>query len=691
MVVAGLVRRREVRHQAGQLEPLRALDGARDRARVIGVLRAQPAHAGVELHVHVGPHVLGARDLLEQRDERSSQATTSAAARARPRASSRVSAPITRIRARMPCLAELLRLGGGRHGQPVGAARRAPRARTRRRPCPYASAFTTAHRLRPAASSDFRWAQLRSIAPRSIRATARSGALIPTSPPGSRRSRRRRSRGSRRSSAAATRPARACASTPAAAASNGSIPFASSAPAIPESTSPVPAVASAGVAPGLTAAVALRERDDRVVALQHHDAAAALRRLARAGQPRGLDLVRLDLEQAAELALVRGQHGRRRPLAERLQPAGVRVQAVGVDQHRDRRAPRHLARPSRARRRPGRCPGPARRTRPLGTSPHLVGARRVVRAVLLGQPVRHRLQQPQLERSARSTPAPPPARSPRRCASRPSATIVGAPVSPREPPATTTTPDLNLSPARARGGTRSSTPSAISPARSGRRRAARDPDLDHPTRPACYLPGVDVEADLRPVERGRDVRLTASPSTSPVDAFTPDGTSQATTGAPASLIALIAPADRLARLALEAGPEHRVDDRARPLELLGRELARRIAGQAVEVRARVALRLGEVADGEHVHLASLLAQQPRDDQAVAAVVSLAAHDPDGPAPAHRGGRARQPDPGALHQVEPRDRPAPRSPRRRQRASQRPRRAGRASPAGSSRQGYGACA
>src|SRR6185503_14721236 len=54
---------------------------------------------------------------------------------------------------------------------------------------------------------------------------------------------------------AATLPARACASTPAAAASSGCMPLASRAPVSPDRTSPVPAVASAGVAPGLTAAV----------------------------------------------------------------------------------------------------------------------------------------------------------------------------------------------------------------------------------------------------------------------------------------------------------------------------------------------------------------------------------------------------------------------------------------------------
>ena len=52
---------------------------------------------------------------------------------------------------------------------------------------------------------------------------------------------------------------------------------------------------------------ALAVGDDRVVALQHHDRPARLGRLARAREPLRLHLLGIGLEQAAELALVRGQ------------------------------------------------------------------------------------------------------------------------------------------------------------------------------------------------------------------------------------------------------------------------------------------------------------------------------------------------------------------------------------------------
>jgi hypothetical protein len=110
--------------------------------------------------------------------------------------------------------------------------------------------------------------------------------------------------------------------------------------------------------------------------------------------------------------------------------------------------------------------------------------------------------------------------------------------------------------------------------------------------------------------------------------------------------------DRLARRALEAGAEHRVHDRSRSLEALGLELLGRRTGQALEVRARVALGLGEVAGGEHVDRAPLLAQQPRGREPVAAVVALAADDPDRePGLGDRRRGPRQAGRGALHQVD----------------------------------------
>ena len=90
-------------------------------------------------------------------------------------------------------------------------------------PWPYAFAFTTAHIAAPGSSIPVRCATFRSIAPRSMRATAR---FTGEAPRGARRSRRLRSRTRPRPtcSAAAT-PAFVFAQTPAQAASNGSRPL----------------------------------------------------------------------------------------------------------------------------------------------------------------------------------------------------------------------------------------------------------------------------------------------------------------------------------------------------------------------------------------------------------------------------------------------------------------------------------
>src|SRR5918999_1500570 len=62
------------------------------------------------------------------------------------------------------------------------------------------------------------------------------------------------------------------------------------------------------------------------------------------------------------------------------------------------------------------------------------------------------------------------------------------------------------------------------------------------TRPACSLPGVTKSPILGPWNVAVAVARTASPSTSPVDALTPEGTSQATTGASCALMAAMAEA-----------------------------------------------------------------------------------------------------------------------------------------------------
>ena len=122
------------------------------------------------------------------------------------------------------------------------------------------------------------------------------------------------------------------------------MPFASSAAMTPPSTSPVPAVASIGALSGFTTAAAVGRRDDRVVALEHDDRLCALGRLARVAQPRRLHGVALDVEEPPELARVGRQDRRRAARRERLEPGRVGVEAVGVEDERDLRAGRNLAR-----------------------------------------------------------------------------------------------------------------------------------------------------------------------------------------------------------------------------------------------------------------------------------------------------------------------------------------------------------
>src|ERR687896_208985 len=125
------------------------------------------------------------------------------------------------------------------------------------------------------------------------------------------------------------------------------------------------------------------------------------------------------------------------------------------------------------------------------------------------------------------------------------------------------------------------------------------------TRPACSLPGATKSPILGPWNVAVAVARTASPSTSPVDALTPDGTSQATTRASCALMAAIAEAS-----GSRGEPSKPVPSRA-----------------------------------------STTAPEPRHAQPVAAVVALADHDPHRPGPRRGRGHARQPEAGPLHEVE----------------------------------------
>jgi hypothetical protein len=115
----------------------------------------------------------------------------------------------------------------------------------------------------------------------------------------------------------------------------------------------------------------------------------------------------------------------------------------------------------------------------------------------------------------------------------------GAPVSPLEPPMMKTFPELNLVEAAERRGTSRSTVALTRPA-SGRAGPPRGmPMSTRSTSPAYSLPGWIHSPTFGRWKVAVAMQCTAGPSTSPVDASTPEGTSQAITGALAASISAI--------------------------------------------------------------------------------------------------------------------------------------------------------
>ena len=234
-------------------------------------------------------------------------------------------------------------------------------------------------------------------------------------------------------------------------------------------------------------------------------AAAALGGLARAREPRGLDLARLDAEQPPELALVRREEGRRRTLAQRLEPPACAFSpSASISTGTGARRATSRAHSSAPSVRP--MPGPSdERARLLGQLEHRSRPLGHVCAVVLGHAVRHRLHQLQVEGGLG------------RCRNR-HLHVAGAgahggqrghrrrPVSPRAPPATTTTPDLNFVPVPRPRRDELEHTVRDQPRPLGPRGAARDADLDDLDPAGVALPGIDVEPDLGAVERGGGVR-----------------------------------------------------------------------------------------------------------------------------------------------------------------------------------------
>ncbi len=142
------------------------------------------------------------------------------------------------------------------------------------------------------------------------------------------------------------------------------------------------------------------------------------------------------------------------------------------------------------------------------------------------------------------------------------------------------------------------------------------------------MPGSTWSPTFEPWKVAVTVARTASPSTSPVDASTPDGTSQATTRAGCAFSAAIARGHRIARLTLEAGAEQGVHHHSGPREPVRGERLRRGAREALQVHGRVPAQLGRRRHGEDDHRMAVLAQQAGCHEPVATVVALPHHHAD---------------------------------------------------------------
>ncbi len=171
------------------------------------------------------------------------------------------------------------------------------------------------------------------------------------------------------------------------------------------------------------------------------------------------------------------------------------------------------------------------------------------------------------------------------------------------------------------------------------------------TAPACALPGAIQSPGLAATKVAVAAAHTACPATSPVLASTPLGTSAATTGASQRPQRGDRLAGRAVRLAGRARAQQRVDGDGGARQARRREGLGRRPREAVGVRARVAAQLADGREGQHDDLAPALAQEPRRDVAVAAVVALPADDRHRPGAREALHERGQPAAGALHELE----------------------------------------
>ena len=120
--------------------------------------------------------------------------------------------------------------------------------------------------------------------------------------------------------------------------------------------------------------------------------------------------------------------------------------------------------------------------------------------------------------------------------------MVGAPVSPREPPMITTLPELNLVEPAPRRGMSRRTAGVIRPASASPGAPSGMPMAITDTAPAWSLPGAIQRPGLAAWNVAVATARTAAPATSPVLASTPLGMSAAITGALAPFRSSMTPA-----------------------------------------------------------------------------------------------------------------------------------------------------
>ena len=242
-----------------------------------------------------------------------------------------------------------------------------------------------------------------------------------------------------------------------------------------------------------------------------------LRRPARTCSRRcALDLRAVELEQPAELAGVRREHRRRVGAASELAscPAWA-FRPSASSTMRQRRLVRQAARERDRARRCGRVPGRARARR-RARWPRARRARRLDVSAPSSSGRAHASSAPACRRwrgSPAATPARTPSRSPRPRACSRAQPCAGAPVSPREPPATSTCPETNFVPRRSLRGSSAehgrldqADRSARSARRAGCRCRRRAPRRRAPCRadPQPRLGGVEGDGRRRAHRRARD-------------------------------------------------------------------------------------------------------------------------------------------------------------------------------------------